>query len=185
MARLNKKTGRSQAFTLIEIMIVISIVAIVLATGIPSMYRAMRKNALMKASNDIVEGCSFARAAAILQSKPFELVIREDYHVAVQPAPDRRAVAVKGTGFSSTGAHPQEDVRDTKSGAFSSQLPDDVMIRLLSVNFQDYMTMSEAHVRFFPNGTSDEFTILFETKDGQTEVTLDTITAQAEIKRHR
>src|SRR5438876_8247894 len=77
---------RSRGFTLVEIMIVISILAIVLATGVPSMLRSLQKEGLRKAQSDLVEACSHARAQAILSGLPMELVIRaEGGQISVEP----------------------------------------------------------------------------------------------------
>lgn len=64
------------AFTLVEIMIVVAIMGILMAMGIPSIARALRKEGMRKAVSDIVEACNGARAAAILTGQPADLVIR-------------------------------------------------------------------------------------------------------------
>ena len=48
--------------------------------------------------------------------------------------------------------------------------------------FQDQMEFPEAHVRFFPNGTSDEFTVILSSATAEQEVTLDVITGLADVK---
>src|SRR4029453_18387464 len=55
----------SRAFTLIEIMIVVAIMGIILATGSPSIYRIWKKEGMRQAVSDVVEVCSNARARAI------------------------------------------------------------------------------------------------------------------------
>jgi prepilin-type N-terminal cleavage/methylation domain-containing protein len=67
---------RFRAFTLIEIMIVVAIMGIIMAMGIPSLVRASRKEGMRKAVSDIVDACSDARADAILNSKTSDMVIR-------------------------------------------------------------------------------------------------------------
>jgi prepilin-type N-terminal cleavage/methylation domain-containing protein len=72
-----KKTGLIKGFTLIEIMIVIAIGALVLAVGVPSIFRAAEQNSLRAVANGIVEACSMARERrAILKGQVQELVIR-------------------------------------------------------------------------------------------------------------
>ncbi len=43
---------------------------------------------------------------------------------------------------------------------FAMTLPETVAIELMEVNFQDAMEWAEARVRFYPNGTSDEFKMI-------------------------
>ena len=81
-----ERAAPRRAFTLIELMIVIGIMAIIVATGVPPFVKAMRKEGLRKAVSDVVEGCSHARAQAVLHGAPAELLIRaEDGKIAVRP----------------------------------------------------------------------------------------------------
>jgi prepilin-type N-terminal cleavage/methylation domain-containing protein len=175
----------SRAFTLVEIMIVVAIMGIVLATGIPSVFRAVHKNHLAKVGGDLVEYCSHARARAILQGVPFELVIRtgNPYDLSVEQMksrePEFKSRAMEGP---SEPAPPSSPVLPPTS--LSKEWPDDVLIRELFVNFVPHVEqgLSEAHIRFYPNGTSDEFTIVVESKEGMRKVSLDTVTAMANLE---
>ena len=69
--------------------------------------------------------------------------------------------------------------------SFSAALEDNIAIRLIAVNFKDQMESPEIRVRFFPNSTSDEFTILFFSDEGERKVSLDVITALADVTRIR
>jgi len=51
-----------------------------------------------------------------------------------------------------------------------------VAVRMLDVNFIDHMAAGEAHVRFFPNGTSDEFNIILEYAGAQRQIRADIVT---------
>jgi hypothetical protein len=51
-----------------------------------------------------------------------------------------------------------------------------VMIQLIDVNFIDQMNAEEARVRFFPNGTSDHFTVVLNFKGQQRTVDIDIVT---------
>ena len=62
------------AFTLIELMIVIGIMAVIVAMGIPMVYSALHKGGLNKAVNDVVEVLGTARRLAILQGTMTEVV---------------------------------------------------------------------------------------------------------------
>ena len=172
------------AFTLIELMIVISIVAMIMAMGVPAFVRGMRKEGLRKAVADVVEGCSQARAYAILRGVPAELSIRaEDGQLTVRPAPVRKSED-GGAGLGSTFASESTPPPAAASAManFRSNLPEEIAIKLLYVNFKDQMELPEAHVRFFPNGTSDEFTMILLAPTGEQQISLDVITGLADVK---
>jgi prepilin-type N-terminal cleavage/methylation domain-containing protein len=170
---------KSRGFTLIEIMIVLSILAIILATGVPSMLRSLEKEGLRKAQSDLVEACSHARAQAILSGVPMELVIRaEGNQVSVEPLKT-------GPGAKSESVFENPEAPSLPNGApknFSARLEDDIGIRFLYVNFKDHMESPEARVRFFPNGTCDEFTIIFFSPKGERKLSLEVVTGLAEVE---
>jgi prepilin-type N-terminal cleavage/methylation domain-containing protein len=177
----NRKSKIKKAFTLIELMIVISIVAIIITMGVPPFVRALRKEGLRKAVSDVVEGCSHARAEAILHGLPMELIIRaEDGQISVRPLPTRRLEETAEGGL----PEPAPVVAPAASGAanFTGRLPDDIAVRQLDVNFEDQMEFSEAHVRFFPNGTCDEFTVTLSSATAEQQISLDVITGLANVK---
>jgi hypothetical protein len=61
-------------------------------------------------------------------------------------------------------------------------LDPDVAITLLYVNLKNRMDAEEARVKFFPNGTSDDFTIVLESSAGTRKVSLDCITALPDLE---
>ena len=165
-------------FTLLEIMIAIGIAAIIMATGIPAFVRAMQKEGLRKGVSDLVEGCSHARAWAILRGIPTELVIRaENGQITVQPAHVNERDEFAGVASAANDAPPPAAMP-----AYSGQLPDHVAVRLVAVNFQEQMDQPEVRVRFFPNGTSDEFTIILTSAKGERKISLDVITGLADVE---
>jgi len=169
--------GHRLAFTLIELMLAISIAAIVMAIGLPGWIKALKKEGLRKAVSDVVEGCSQARAQAILKGVPMEFVLRaEDGSISVQAARLSRGEAV-GSGQSGEGSGSAGEF----AGSFSGQLPNDVGVKLIYVNFQDKMELPEARVRFFPNGTCDEFTVILFSPSGEKKISADLITGLTEV----
>jgi hypothetical protein len=70
-----------------------------------------------------------------------------------------------------------------KSGAFSARLGDEIGIAMLDVNLVDFMPADQARVRFYPNGTSDEFTIVLQSEIGELrKITLEVTTAIPEVE---
>lgn len=132
-----------RGFTLIELMIVIGIVAIVMGLGVPTLVRVFRKEALRQAVSDIIEVASNARALAIQQGRTVELVFN----------PEARTVTVGGGGGE---AKPGLTGQNRNSTTWSDAL----RLEMLDVNFVEHLDAPEARVRFFPNGTCDEATII-------------------------
>ena len=180
-----------RGFTLIEIMIVIGIIALVMTAGIPLMTRAMNKNQLAKAMNDTLEGCKLARDRAILQNKPYDFVMRnrseKDAEIAVEEArvkdPGATPSAMSGSAAGTLAAPSSApaSARDSGSllGDFPRKLGDDVAVEAVFVNMIDHMGASEARVRFYPNGTSDEFMVTFGHQGNRRTVKVDIITGAA------
>ena len=128
--------------------------------------------------SDIVEGCSHARARAILQGVPTEFVIRaEDGNLSIQTAAVRRGRPSKA------GQHADSQdatEKPTAALAFSSQLGEDVIVRFLDVNFKDHMELPERG-SVLSNGTSDEFAIVIETRTAA-ENRLEVVTGLADVQ---
>jgi prepilin-type N-terminal cleavage/methylation domain-containing protein len=143
-----------RGFTLIEIMMVVAIVGLTLTMGLPGFLRVLRKEGMRKAEYEMVEACREARRAAIMNNEKTSLIIHP----------------LLGT-FEVPGAFPQ------------AQLPNDVIIDILGVNFIQLERADQANVCFFPNGTSDEFTIVLHSSGGvYRKIYLDTVTALPDIQ---
>ena len=160
----------SRGFTLIEIMIVVALMALVMAIGIPSFTRAMHKEGMRKAVSDVLEACGEARAQAILNNAPAELVI---HPLEGTMQVERHAVvSVDGAAAPAGG-----------NGGYSLKLPRDVLIELLGVNSIELQESDEARVKFFPNGTSDDFTLVLHSAQGEVrKISLEIVTGLADME---
>ena len=166
------------AFTLIEIMIVVAIIGIVMTMAVPTLYRQLHPESMQKAVSDIMEACSHARARAILEGVPTELVIR--------PGDRQIQVSVTSGASSEPGAIEAEAVvQRPAAGAsvFAASLSDHIVIEMLDVNFFELKDEEEARARFYPNGTSDEFTIVLHSdKNEWRKITLEVVTGLADVE---
>ncbi|MDB6057084.1 MAG: hypothetical protein JWO95_928 [Verrucomicrobiales bacterium] len=145
-----------RAFTLIEIMIVVAIMGMVLAMGMPSIVKTLRKEGMRKAVDDVMDACKAARSEAILKQKTSDVV----FH----PADG----TVSAPGFQ------------------AATFPKNVEIQILGVNFVQYEKADEAKIHFFPNGTSDEFTIVLQDDQFQTrQISLDVMTGLPDVEAIR
>jgi prepilin-type N-terminal cleavage/methylation domain-containing protein len=138
--------SRCAAFTLIEIMIVVGIMGFILAAGVPTMYRLMHREGFRKTVSEIVEVCNSARSQAILQSTPIDVMF--------YPQDGRCEVA--GASGPSGGL-----VRATRIDR------DTTFIEMLDVNLTEYKDAESARVRFYPNGTCDELTLVLRSDKGE------------------
>jgi prepilin-type N-terminal cleavage/methylation domain-containing protein len=147
-----------RGFTLIEIMMVVAIIGLTLTMGIPSFVRVLKKEGMRKAESDFLEACQDARRAAIMNNQNADLVI-----------------------------HPMDNSFEVPGSFERRAFPDDIVIDILGVNFIQLEKNEEARVHFFPNGTSDEFTILIHsTSDGAyRKIYLDTVTALPVVENVR
>jgi prepilin-type N-terminal cleavage/methylation domain-containing protein len=154
-----RRQGRC-AFTLIEIMVVVAIIGLVAAMGLPSLLKALEKNGMRKAVSDLTDVCAAARSKAIFANAT----------VAVEFHPADRTFSVQGGGPGKGSTY-----------VSSSKLPDGVDFAMLDINLQDFGGSEWARVRFFPNGTSDEMTIVLHDRLEWKKITLEFATGLATV----
>ena len=187
--RANSRRVAVSAFTLIELMVVMGLMMIIIAIGVPRMVKGNR-TPLGESLNVVMEACAAARRQAILSGSTSRVTIRG---------------AEEGTGFiisaGSGGGRPKvasiEDVDTGSEGSadeapkpsvaagVSGRIHDEVAIHFISVNFSDPMDEDQVEVKFYSNGTSDEFTIGMRHEYGDAVlrfVQLDSVTGLAYIK---
>jgi len=143
------KPFRRQAFTLIEIMIVVAIIGLMAAISAPALLSMLQKDGMRKAEADVTELLGDARAQAILKGQTTD--------VSFHPADNRLE--------SSTGK--------------SVTLAEGIALEGIGINLMDFSETEVSRVRFFPNGTSDELTLVLHSGDDWRKITLEFSTALA------
>ena len=136
-----------------EIMIVVAIIGLIAAMGVPSMLLLFRTEGMRKAVDDVQTVCGDARARAILQNTTTTVV----FHPGDRSFSVEGGSAVHGSGYDNT----------------SKALPDGVDFAMLDVNLMDFSQSDFARVRFFPNGTCDEMTIVLHSREDWRKITLE------------
>ena len=164
-------------FTLIEIMVVVGIMGLILVSfGIPSIYSIARKEGMRRAVSDLTEVLGNARAQAILQGRQVEVKFYPlDRRFEISAATEAPATVPAGNGNAE--AKPPSLAPGT---GLSGIIPEDIYLEMLDVNLSEYNQSEWTRVRFFPNGTSDELTVIFRSaKNEYRKITLEPTTALA------
>jgi len=169
-------------------MIVVGIMGVVLTMGVPIVYKAWHKAPMTKAVSDVVEVCSHARALAIMQGRPVDVVFhpREGRLEVGSPLPTAGASQPgQGGPPPATSQAPPTSTATVSGAGLSARLPDKVLIELMDINKlpHEFRDDDVAHVRFFPNGTSDELTlVLVSDQNERREITLEITTGLASVE---
>ena len=183
-----------RAFTLVELMIVCAIIGAVLTIAIPTIYRHFHPASMVGTVRSLVEACSHARAHAILSGTAHELVIRPgDRNFSVsQAAAESSVTQVRGPdrleSKSVSGEDWRMEERESSSagssggGVFNGKIGENIRIELLDVNFVEYKEAEVARVKFYPNGTCDEFTIVLHGENDEwRKITLEVVTGLPDV----
>jgi len=147
-------------FTLIEIMIVVALIGLISATAIPSIYQLSKKTGLRRAISDLRDVCDNARRQAIFTGKEVTVMfypIDRRFGISGGAAP----TADPGTGETKPAF---EIIPGTEATGI---IPDDIGLEMLDVNQSEYKDSDWTRVRFYPNGTCDELTIVYRTESNE------------------
>ncbi|MDB6056010.1 MAG: hypothetical protein JWN25_3533 [Verrucomicrobiales bacterium] len=158
------------AFTLIEIMIVVALMGIVLAMGIPSIARVLQKEGIRKAVSDVVEAFSTARSQAILSGTPTEVIIdpaNRTFKVVLFALKDPNNL----------------DENQKAASLFTATLPEDIGLDGVFVNYREIsLGDEEAHIKFYPNGTADQCAVVIHSPSREVKkIMVDIVTGRAEM----
>jgi prepilin-type N-terminal cleavage/methylation domain-containing protein len=159
-------------FTLIELMVVVAIMGIVLTISVPFMNTAISGNKGINGAMRIVqEACADARALAILKHATATMTINADGTINVQEGSGSRG---RGRAESLDVAGNEWRMADRPSGGggsahggrvemrnkYPAKLPEGVGIEAILANGIDASELEMAEVRFYADGTCDEFNVV-------------------------
>ncbi|HXF11292.1 MAG TPA: prepilin-type N-terminal cleavage/methylation domain-containing protein [Desulfuromonadaceae bacterium] len=162
-----KLLRQSQGFTLLELMMVVAIIGLVMAMAVPAILSVTHEGPLRKSVNDVIEICSRTRAQAILG----------DQTMTVTFHPQTKEISTTARADPA-----QLTTRMGNAPTISTTLDASVAIAMLDINLGDYGASDEARVRFFPNGTSDELTIVLVSAGEYRKISLEPTTALASVE---
>lgn len=151
----NRRYGRLQVcgrrtggFTLIEIMVVVAIMGVIVAAGIPSLYGLYHKQGIRKTMSDIKDTIMSTRSKAIMTGEFADLIIH----------PRAGTMEVGGgnlAGGYGTWSHSAR-IEGAKLEALRINNTDD-----------DLSQVEEVRVRFYPDGKCEEMTMILNTDKGE------------------
>lgn len=147
-------------FTLIEIMIVAAIIALICTMAIPNIYQLAKKAGLRRAVSDLRDVCANARAQAIFTGREVTVVfypLERRFGISGSSAP-------ASTAPDGGGSAPFEEMPGAETTGI---IPEDISLEMLDVNQSEYKDSAWTRVRFYPNGTCDELTIVYRTDDNE------------------
>jgi len=152
-----------------ELMMVVAIMGLVMAMGVPSILSVAHEGPLRKAVNDVVEICSHARAQAILSGTTTVVVFHP-----------RAGVMDYGSGVDRTAMSTRVGQKPVTSTKFDRS----VNVGLLIVNELDLTEPvgDVANVRFFKDGTCDEFKMELDAGGEFRVITFEVSTALATVE---
>ena len=181
------------AFTLIELMVVMGLMMIIIAIGVPRMVEGNR-TPLGESLNAVMEACAAARRQAILSGSTARVTIQgaeEGTGFLISAGagggrPKPASVDDVYTGMEGpTDEAPEAAPKPAGGAGFSGRIHDEIAIHGIFVNFEDLMDEDQVEVKFYSNGNSDEFTIGMRHEYGDAVlrfVQLDSVTGLSYIK---
>jgi len=178
----------SPAFTLIEIMIVVGIMGLIMTMSVPIVYKVWHRAPMAEALKGVVEVCSNARAQAIMEGKEVDVTFHPrdgnfEISGAVTAVSAANSPALVPTPAPTPSATPPVAPSNPLSGR-SGKFSEHIRIDMLDINKwkHDFRDDELARVRFFPNGTSDELTLILSSDTGeQRGVVLEVTTGLASV----
>lgn len=178
-SRSRAASSNRRGFTLIEILVAIGIVAVILTISVPFFARQMHQDSMRKAVEDVTELCREARNRAVLSGQPMELRIR--------PGDKTLSIAAGTAPVATTEGNPLDTPAPAavvEGGPTTRKISDHIMIEFIGVNLvPDLQLVEQVGVGFYQNGTSDEFTILLRSDQGEVrKIVTDPVTGIADVE---
>jgi prepilin-type N-terminal cleavage/methylation domain-containing protein len=168
-----------RAFTLVELLVAVAIGLIILGLAIPTLREGLRPP-IAQATKDFLDASQHARSRAIMESRTMQIAIRNaGRELTVEEAPEGVLGAANGvspTSFKDPGFL-------GSAPSFSREFPEEVLYERIDVNTLSFLQSPATAIRFYPNGTSDQFAAVITWRRTEPRLlTIDMMTGLAEAK---
>lgn len=169
----------SHAFTLVELLVAIAIGLIILGLAVPVL-REVRRPPITQATKDFLDACQHARSRAIMEGRATQIAIRNaGRELTVEEAPEGVLGAANGVSPISF----KDAAYPGTPPSFSREFPEEILYERIDVNTISFLQSAATAVRFFPNGTSDQFTAVMTWRRSEPRLlTIDMMTGLAEAR---
>ncbi|MCD8533752.1 MAG: prepilin-type N-terminal cleavage/methylation domain-containing protein [Verrucomicrobia bacterium] len=176
-------------FTMLEIMIVLGIAALLVTMSVPFVGGLFNENPIRDMTKNTLLLLEQARAKAILTGRIHEFVIIPgESKMIVRPVSSvspNNLPASGGVESLSVGSPQISETQTLPVGSTgkANEIPEEIIIEMIAVNYLEKKDLPEAVVRFYPNGTSDKFTFIFNHGKGEYRlIRLDMMTGLADFE---
>ena len=150
---------KKRAFTLIEIMVVVAIMGLACAMGMPAFLQFMHKQGIVKMTSDLEKAFSDARGHAIMHHIKTPIIF--------YPTEQRFELVFLS--------------ENKQNNVYAC--PDGVSLQMLDIFHMDNMSSASASVFFYPDGTCDEMEIAYKNNAGEyMQATADWATSSLQFK---
>lgn len=165
LATGSNRGRRQQAFTLVELTVVVFIMATILAIAVPSFVRSFRHSQVNATVRSLVTLSQLARLKAALYQRPV------DMHLDVE----QQAVWVAQTLVDQEGGGERSAIHRR------IELPRQARLAAVQLGETASSETSDAVVRYYPNGTCDGAVLLLQgvEKSERVQLVIDPVTARA------
>lgn len=169
-------------------MVVVAIIGLIAAMGIPSIVSSVQKEGMRKAVSDFKDVCAEARREAIFKNQAMAVIIdpaKGTFSVTSAPA-DESASAQTNNPNAAADTAPVPSSSSTQSSSWekmtSGQLPDGFQFEMVARSRQDFTDYEWVKFCFYPNGTADEAFVIILDKNGigRSRINIDFATGIAE-----
>lgn len=176
-------------FTMLEIMIVLGIAALLVTMSVPFIGGLFNEHPIRDMTKNTLLLLEQARAKAILTGRIHEFVLLPaEFKMIVRQAsissPNnlRASGEFEGPSIGLSQSSESPAVPAGPSGK-ANTIPEQIIIEMIAVNYIEKKDLPEAVVRFYPNGTSDKFTFIYNHgKDEYRLIRLDMMTGLADFE---
>jgi type II secretory pathway pseudopilin PulG len=148
-------------FTLLELCIVLVVVTLLFAVGMPYTARLLREDEFDQPIRELQEFAKDARIRAMTEGRPYEVWLLNDRYV--------ERIWQKETGFA-------DEVR-------SYTLPSGISYAIKRDGEEDFSPEAEARWAFMPNGLCEPLTFLFQKGKDWNKFRVDPLTARFESQK--